>query len=352
LYGISFITLPSALNGLLKELLPNDVLVDANATLSTTKEGFRLIGPLAGAGLYASVGGSAVAVLDALSFLFAALLLSSLHIQENSPQREHSGWWTEMTAGVRHIGRRRVLLHCTTAIGIALLAVGFTESAIYAVVDAYSKPVEYVGVLVSIQGIGAVAGGLTSGRAVRKIGEPGAVLVGLAICALCGAIIAAADGLWMVWIATILFGFALPWIIVGYMTLLQRQTPQRLMGRVSAASEVILTTPQAVSIAVGALLVSLVDYRIVYVIFAVWCGMAAGYLLYTAGFGQVPAVEERAGRGQIPTESVLAESAADQTVVGESIIVGSADDGLGDLARPHPDLGGFPGRSRAVRDRR
>ena len=45
---------------------------------------------------------------------------------------------------------------------------------------------------------------------------------------------------------------------------MQRRTPNRLMGRVSAAADVVLGTPQAISIAVGALLVSLISYRTMY----------------------------------------------------------------------------------------
>ena len=43
LYGVSFVVLPAASNGLLKELLPEDLLVDANGSLATIKEGFRLL---------------------------------------------------------------------------------------------------------------------------------------------------------------------------------------------------------------------------------------------------------------------------------------------------------------------
>ena len=68
LYGVSFIVLPAALNGLLKELVPEEMLVDANASLQTTKESFRLFGPLIGALLFTWLGGWAVAVLDAASF--------------------------------------------------------------------------------------------------------------------------------------------------------------------------------------------------------------------------------------------------------------------------------------------
>ncbi len=61
LYGVSFVVLPAALNGLLKELMPDDLLVDANASLQTTKEAFRLFGPLVGAALFAWTGGWLVA---------------------------------------------------------------------------------------------------------------------------------------------------------------------------------------------------------------------------------------------------------------------------------------------------
>ena len=45
-----------------------------------------------------------------------------------------------------------------------------------------------------------------------------------------------------------MFGAALPLITVALMTLVQRRTPQAIMGRVSAAIEVVIATPQAVSL--------------------------------------------------------------------------------------------------------
>ena len=44
---------PAALNGLLKDMLPEDVLVEANASLSVTREALRLVGPLLGATTFA-----------------------------------------------------------------------------------------------------------------------------------------------------------------------------------------------------------------------------------------------------------------------------------------------------------
>ena len=66
-YGISFVVVPAGLNGLLKEVMPPRLLVEANASLQTIKESFRLVGPLAGAALFSALGGGAVAVVDAAS---------------------------------------------------------------------------------------------------------------------------------------------------------------------------------------------------------------------------------------------------------------------------------------------
>ena len=60
-------------------------------------------------------------------------------------------------------------------------------------------------------------------------------------------------------VASRLLGVSLPLLAIGYMTLIQRRTPQALMGRVSTAAEVVMSVPSAVSLALGAVLVSLLD---------------------------------------------------------------------------------------------
>ncbi|HYO20132.1 MAG TPA: hypothetical protein VES02_15875, partial [Dermatophilaceae bacterium] len=50
-------------------------------------------------------------------------------------------------------------------------------------------------------------------------------------------------------------------------------------GRVSAAVETVMGGPQAVSLAVGALLVTLLDYHVIFAIMAGFTGTAVVYLL-------------------------------------------------------------------------
>jgi uncharacterized membrane protein YfcA len=77
----------------------------------------------------------------------------------------------------------------------------------------------------------------------------------------------------------ILFGAGLPWIVVGAYTMLQLRTPLELQGRVSAAADTILSTPQVLSIALGAWLVGVVSYQILLAVMGSTVLAAAAYLL-------------------------------------------------------------------------
>jgi uncharacterized protein involved in exopolysaccharide biosynthesis len=57
------------------------------------------------------------------------------------------------------------------------------------------------------------------------------------------------------------------------------RTPLRLQGRVLSASDTLVNTPQTISIALGALLTTLIDYRILVVLMAVVTAMAGVFLL-------------------------------------------------------------------------
>jgi MFS family permease len=74
-------------------------------------------------------------------------------------------------------------------------------------------------------------------------------------------------------------GVGVAWAIVGFSTALQTRTPLAIQGRVSAAADLTLSTAQATSIAAGAVLSTVVDYRILFVVMAVVVLTSAGYLL-------------------------------------------------------------------------
>ena len=67
-------------------------------------------------------------------------------------------------------------------------------------------------------------------------------------------------------VGVVMVGFAvagcgISWAVVGYVTAVQLRTPAALQGRVSSAADVLVGVPQTLSIALGAGLVGIVDYR-------------------------------------------------------------------------------------------
>jgi MFS family permease len=277
-YGASYTLLASGQSALLATLVPPERLSEANALLQTVREGLRLIAPVAGAGLYTAAGGSAVAILDAATFLIAAGCLASLRVREPDPAPAREPWRSAVAAGARHVAATRPLREVVIACAIVLLVLGFSETLTFAIVDGLHRQVSFVGVLMAVQGVGAVAGALTSTRAIRRAGEVRVAGAGIAVLA-AGTLLLAAGPLGIVLAGKVLFGFGIPWIVVGAYTLLQRLTPAGLQGRTYSAAELLLGAPQTVSIAAGAALVTLVDYQALLLVEAAVIAAAAAYLL-------------------------------------------------------------------------
>ena len=229
--------------------------------------------------LFGMFGGGAVAVVDSLSFLVAAMVIASIPLRESPPQRSEEHWWHEMTGGIKHLVNEPVLRHTLVAFALMLIVIGFTEASIYAVLDFFGKPPTFAGVVVTVQGVGAIVGGVSASAWVRRLGEAGTVTAGMALLALGLAIVALTSTLWVTLAAVVVLGYGLPLTFIAFMTMLQRRTPHGLMGRVSAAVETVMGGPQAVSLAIGALLVTLLDYHVIFAIMAAFTGAAVVYLL-------------------------------------------------------------------------
>lgn len=280
-YGISLVLNGAALNGLLQAMLPEEMLGDANGSLQTVQQGLRLVAPLLGAGLFATFGGPVVAAVDAVTFLLAAGALAAISVHEPAPEPHKQRWWAEMTAGMRHIVHSPQLRNTTLATAMMFLAIGMAESVGFAVTDmALHRPPSFIGVLVCAQGVGGVIGGVLAAGVVRRLGESRTVALGLLVMAT-GLLGLLSASLTVVLVGNLVFGLGLPLEAVAYSTLLQRQTPARLMGRVSAAVDVLIGGPQILSIGAGAALIAVVDYHVLVNIMVVVTAAAGAGLLRT-----------------------------------------------------------------------
>jgi MFS family permease len=269
----------SARSALMTTTIPRELLGEGNAIFQSVREGLRLIAPLIGAGIYAAWSGGAVAVIDSISFVFVVAALLMMRAPEPRFARVEHNFGSEALAGAKHIVETPPLRQIVFSTGAALLVVGFSETIIFAVIDqGLHRPPSFLGVLSSLQGIGAIAGGLTAVRGLRALGDVRVAGLGMAGFAV-GELSFASSSLPLVAVGVVIAGFGVSWFIVGLMTALQVRTPLRLQGRVSSAADVFISTPQTVSIAVGAALIAVVDYRLLVLTESVAVALCAAYLL-------------------------------------------------------------------------
>jgi MFS family permease len=279
LYGFAANFIGSAQSAFLTVLLPPEQLGDANGYLRTVREGLRLVAPLAGAGLFVIVGGHWIAVLDSATFIVAGLSILMLHVREEKPTRIPQHFLHEIMGGFRHVNQTPILRRMVISLAIALSVVGFIETGIFAVVsEELHKSPSFLGVMMAVQGVGALIGGPLSAPVMRRVGERWLSGIGLMLVAV-GSLLFEAGPLFVVLLGAFIFGMALPPLLVGAYTLLQLRTPPELQGRAFSAFDVTASLPQTLSIGLGALLIGVLGYHGEMTIIAVVVAVAALIML-------------------------------------------------------------------------
>lgn len=182
LVGVSGGLSQAAQTALLPRIVDQELLGEANGVLQLQTQGLRLVTPLVGAGLYAWLGGTAVAVIDAATFVVAAALLWATPVTEEKPAPADRHWSAEFTAGTRHIFRTEIIRQQTVTLAAAMLVIGFFESIGFAVTTiGLRHSASFIGVLICVQGAGALLGGYTAGWLIKRLTSGLLIATGLVV---------------------------------------------------------------------------------------------------------------------------------------------------------------------------
>lgn len=263
-YGAMGYLSGAAQSGLIRDLLPDEHLASGNGLLTSIDQALRLFSPLLGTGLYALAGPDAVIWLTAACFVVAAVVLARMQVSESPPQSaaERGPYWHEVSAGFRHLANTPLLGRLTLLLALACAGAGLVNAAVFpALEQGMGLPAAALGVVVSCQGVGAVAAGLTAAWAIGRWGERRVFVVGTACLGL-GIAPLAGTSLALLVAGLLVGGAGVTWAIVAFMTVRQRLTPPRLQGRTSAAAGLAINLPQTGATALAAALLASVDYRL------------------------------------------------------------------------------------------
>src|SRR5579872_4279076 len=251
--------------------VPADDLLPANALSRLSVNVTKVVGPGLGGVLVALVGLHGAFVADALSFVVSATLLARLALHE--PPRDgataadvatHSTagrWLRELRVGIGYIRRSPVLTVAVGAQMVEMLIVESNDSFSVLAFKGLGMGEALVGLAIGCSGLGNVAGALTLGqwghqhRPLRLMGA-GMALVGSIEAALGGALALDIQSSANWFPALVLGGMGFAAIWVPYSTLIQRETPPELLGRVYSTASALYTAIGLAGLPLGAVLVA------------------------------------------------------------------------------------------------
>lgn len=262
-------------SGLLRDVLPDEALGHANSRLSMIDQGFRVAMPFVGAGVYATVGPHPLVGATAAAFAGAAVVLLTLGIRESV--RSSTEWVTlpELTSGFRHLFAVRPLRPLTIVLVGAFAVTGLLDGAVFAVLDAVGIPHAWLPPILVLQGVGGLVAGVLAPRLMARWGRPRLAAVGLLAIGL-GLAPALLGTVPAVIVSQLAVGCGTTAALIAYTTERHTATPAALQGRAAAASQVLLSLPHVLFTVAGAVLLTVLDWRIVVgaeVVAVVACGV-------------------------------------------------------------------------------
>lgn len=275
-----------AAGSLLPEIVGDDDVVDANSAMWTAAVTVQIaLAPVAGL-IIVAFGVEIAFLINASTFIVSALLLLGLQAGRAAAETTERGW-SGVLAGVRTVRASPLLTRLAIVQVLASMSAGATSGLLVVLADRWLGvgPGGF-GTLLAAIGVGAAAGPLLLRRFIiagdkRWLFGPFAVRGGvdLTLAAVANPVVAGG--------ALAVYGMSTSTGMVAYQTTLQTLVPAETRGRAFAFYDVLWNAARLLSLALGGVLVDIIDVRFVYVI-------SAGLLLAAATAGLTTNLEPTA----------------------------------------------------------
>jgi predicted MFS family arabinose efflux permease len=272
LYGVGFVVgtftvfFDVAYQSYLPSLVGREHLVEGNAKLELSRSAAQIAGPGLGGVLIGAITAPYAIAVDAVSFLWSALLAGRIRTREPVPERaEDRNMLREIREGLRYLlgdPRWRAF-----AAYVAIYNFGgsvlFSIYVVYAVRGLHLSPGE-LGLVFSLGNLGWLAGALLVRRIGVRFGAgPTMIVCGLLAGAPNFLIPAAPRSLAIPLLVTAQIVIALAIVVfnVTGISLMQRLTPDRILGRLNASRRWIVWGTQPLGALTGGVLATTIGLR-------------------------------------------------------------------------------------------
>ena len=265
-----------------RTLVPMDKMMAAQAMMSQAFYTVRLISPALAGALISWLTEKSCFALDAASFLFSAIMLSTIAIAHTPPPqgpRTVRAFFGDFTSGNRFIFTHPSLAFVITAMCSTMFVMSCFGPLISIYVrDSLHAGVIQYGIVSTMIGVGLIAGTQFVTRFAGNRTKKEIVLWGLFATAM-GVGLLGTIGMYGAAVAsTFGMGFGIAFVIVSAQTLMQQETPREMMGRVSSSFMSVFSCAQVMGLLLSGKLASWVSVRHVFQL----CALA---LVVLAGLG-------------------------------------------------------------------
>ena len=250
-------------------------LISANALMQIAFMSSRIVGPATAGAIVAAFTPKVCYLVDVVSFLISASLIASVAIvrpaslqppAESSSNRIHA-IWTDMRAGWSFIVHHAAILFFVIAMAAGMFTIGCFGPLISLYVrDTLHASAGLFGYVSGMVGVGLLTGTqIVRQVAQRKtVSDTGLVLLGLLGIGAGVLLLGAVPHIAATLTATFTIGFGFSAIIVPASTLIQRETPHDMLGRVGSTNTSVIFLGQILGLAASGVLAEIVGVRTVF----------------------------------------------------------------------------------------
>jgi DHA3 family macrolide efflux protein-like MFS transporter len=248
-------------------MVRKEELLVANSINAQTIQLIRVISPAVAGALVAWAGHKICFYIDSLSFVISAALLSTitLHRDTTEANKGIGSLPRELVEGLRFIGKHRAILFLTISMTAAILAVGAFDAVIVVYVrDILSADSRLFGVLISLVAVGTILGALLIGKFGQRWSRLYLVVLGILGIGINVLILAALSSAVATLICSFGLGLSVACVLIPSQTLMQEESPQSMLGRVSSTSMSLMTAAQLGSFLVAGTVANWLGIRNLY----------------------------------------------------------------------------------------
>jgi MFS family permease len=253
--------------------VPIHGLMAANALMQVAFMGSRIVGPAAAGAIVAAFTPRVCYLLDVLSFVFSAALIGSvaivrppsLRVPEGSSSYRIHRIWADMKQGMTFILHHAAILFFVIAMASGLFTIGcFGPLISIWVRDTLQASPRLFGFVSGNVGVGMLIGTQVVRALAKRFTDTTLVLAGLAGIGAGVLLLGAVPHIAAALASTFIIGFAFGAIMVPAQTLIQRETPHDMLGRVGSTNASVIFLGQILGLAASGVLAQFVGVRLVF----------------------------------------------------------------------------------------